>query len=181
MCSWLFWRRRPAGNGASSTRRISPTEASRTSTTGTYKVQWCPDGATIRADSFCTGQGNSLQFNYDTTDPVIWVYVGTQNCTQVKLDFDYSQYSANLTATVLRYKLSTDTVKTCPSSSSGYTAAQNLNLANCNHVSYTVNVAGNKSVYFMFDHGTPSNTMITIDNIVVSTVGLRVRPGAERA
>lgn len=144
---------------------------------GTYKVQWCPDGASIRADSYCTGQGSALQANYDSTDPVIWVFVDTQNCTQVRLEFDYSQYSANLTGTVLRYKLSTDTVKNCPTSSSGFTAAQNLDLAGCNHVSYTVNVAGNRSVYFMLDHGTPSNTMITIDNIVVSLSGCACDPG----
>jgi hypothetical protein len=144
---------------------------------GTYKVQWCQDGATLRSDSFCTSQGNSLQTNYDSSDPVIWVYADTQGCTQVRLEFDYSQYTANLTQTVLRYKLSSDTVKTCPTSSSGYTLAQNLNLAGCNHVSYAVTLGTSKSVYFMIDHGTPSNTMLTIDNVVVALAGCECEPG----
>ena len=77
---------------------------------GTFRVEWCVAGAAISSTEFCSS-GTTLRMNSSTQDPIIWVFVDSQGCSQVRLEFDYGQFSSS--ATVLKYTTGSDTTLNC--------------------------------------------------------------------
>ena len=133
---------------------------------GTYRVEWCESG-NITTSNPC-GTGNSLRLSGSSEDPIIWVYVDSQGCTEVKLEFQFAQYADS--GTVLKYATSDDTELNCSEFISGVAGSLDVTGGACYGAEHTVVVSGQRSVYWKFDHGSNSNA-IFIDNLTVSLQG----------
>ncbi|MCA9309821.1 MAG: hypothetical protein KDA21_01355 [Phycisphaerales bacterium] len=131
---------------------------------GTFRVEWCEDGATTTSNSFCNS-GNAWKLDSASEDPLLWLYVGGQGCTQVRLTFQFSQFAD--TGTILRYDTSSDTAINCGRVLTQVAGALNVTGGQCVTAIHTVNVNGGQSVYWQFDHGNPSTNAILIDNVII--------------
>ncbi|MFH1417764.1 MAG: hypothetical protein ABII12_05685 [Planctomycetota bacterium] len=130
---------------------------------GAFRVEWCVNGATVTTSNPCP-TGNSLRMSASSEDPIVWVFVDSQGCTNVRLEFDYGQFLDTLTD--VKYLISNDTTLNCfasISTSAGYLTATG---GVCTHASLTLPVSSAQSVYFKFDHGANSNA-IFLDNVQV--------------
>jgi len=135
----------------------------RDSDNGTFRVEWCVNGATVTTSNPCP-TGNSLRLSSSSEDPIVWVFVDSQGCTNVRLEFDYGQFSDSFTD--VKYLISGDTTLNCSASiitSAGYLTATG---GVCTHATLTLPVSSAQSVYFKFDHGFNSNA-IFLDNVQV--------------
>jgi hypothetical protein len=137
---------------------------------GTYRVEWCTDGCTLQnvSPNYC--DSTMLWSENSSEDPIIWVYLGNQGCSQIRLNYNYSQYPTS-TGTVLEYKTSSDTTVDC--GEYVYTDCNTLNvtgLYSCEPGSCVVDVNGVTSVYFEFDHGF-TGAAIWLDDIEISLNG----------
>ncbi len=136
---------------------------------GTFRVEWCTAGATISSTQFCP-TGSALRMGSSSQDPILWVFVGSQGCTQVTLEFDYSQFSS--TGTQLKAATSTDTTLNCSEYIGTSVGSLGTTGGQCIHVTHPVALsAGVQSVYWKFDHGTPSTNAIYIDNVTITLSG----------
>jgi len=130
---------------------------------GTFLVEWCENGATITSSNFCL-TGESFKLAAADHDPIIWVYVDSQSCTAVRLEFDYGQFFDTLTQVF--YAVSDDATLDC--------AAPILNSAGfltqtggvCTPAQLTIPLSAGQSVYFQFDHG-PTADSLFIDNVSI--------------
>ncbi len=129
---------------------------------GTFRVEWCTNGAAISGSQFCP-TGSALRMNGTTQDPVIWVFTGAAGCTTARLEFDYSQFSA--TGTELKVAATSDTTFNCFESITASVGGLTTTGGVCTAVSHTVVLGGSQSVYWKFDHGSPGSNAIYIDNV----------------
>lgn len=144
---------------------------------GTFRVEWCTAGTSISSAQFC-GTGTALRMNSSTQDPILWVYVDSQGCSQVTLEFDYSQFSA--TGTLLKAVVTSDTTLNCSESITTSYGALSTTGGQCVHVTHPVSLsAGVQSVYWKFDHGTPSTNAIYIDNVTITLTGCDCTGGGD--
>ena len=134
---------------------------------GTYRAEWCVNGASITTSNPC-GTGNSLRLSGSAEDPIIWLYVDSEGCTEVKLEFDFAQFAD--TGTVVKYTTSSDTTLNCSAYIGTVAGALNVTGGVCTGAEHTVVVSGSQSVYWKFDHGANSNA-IFIDNLRISLDG----------
>lgn len=131
---------------------------------GAFQVQWCEDGATVTSNSFCNA-GNAWKLDSSSEDPVLWLNVAGQGCTQVRLTFQFSQFSD--TGTILRYDTSFDAALDCNPSLTQVAGALSVTGGQCVTAIHTVNLNGATSVYWQWDHGNPSTNAILIDNVII--------------
>ncbi|MEQ8850693.1 MAG: hypothetical protein RIB32_02810 [Phycisphaerales bacterium] len=131
---------------------------------GAFRVEWCESGASIASGSFCP-TGNALKLDTSAEDPMLWLYLGGQGCGQVRLTFQFSQFSD--TGTFLTYQPSMDETLDCGAVMTQVAGALNVTGGQCITAVHTVNVAGVNSVYWKFDHGVPNGNAIFIDTIFV--------------
>jgi hypothetical protein len=136
---------------------------------GTYRVEWCVNGAQVSTSAFCM-TGNVLRMNSSAHDPVAWLYVGDTGCTSVKLRFDFGSFVT--TGTVLKYKTSTDLSLDCSATIGDYAGSLDLADGICHTAEHAVNLGPNdRSVYWKFDHGLPSANAFFLDNVHVLLQG----------
>lgn len=150
---------------------------------GYCEVRWCPTPEVVSSVSCDTP--NVLYEYGSTDDDIIWVYFGTQGCTQAEIVFNYGQweyepYLANLADTKLKYKTSTGDSFSC--SSSGFSVGANLNRTystppGCFPANHIVNLdPSHRAVYWMFDKGTHP-AFFFADDIEIYLVGCECGPG----
>jgi hypothetical protein len=140
---------------------------------GPFHVRWCANGATVTGSSFCP-TGNALRMASSSADPVLWVDVGNAGCSQLVLQFDFSQFAQ--TGTILRYAVSNDAAFNCNATMTGVAGALDIVGGVCVAASHTVSLGSGRSVYWKFDHGQPSANAIMIDNIRITRVGCCGQP-----
>jgi len=130
---------------------------------GTFLAEWCENGATITASNFCL-TGESFKLAVADHDPILWVFVDSQSCSAVRLEFDYGQFFDSLTQ--VRYAVSDDTVLDCgaPILNSAGFLTQTGGI--CTPTQLTIPLAGDQSVYFQFDHG-PTSDALFLDNVSI--------------
>jgi hypothetical protein len=135
---------------------------------GTYKVQWCLDGGTVGASPTCMS-GNALRTSNQFDDPRIWVFVGSEGCSQVTLSFRYAQDS--FTGTELLFESSNDSFGSCFKIPNSTAQLLSTTGSACQTVSFTASVAGQQSIYFAFDHNGSNGDAIFIDDVTITVEG----------
>lgn len=117
---------------------------------GAFEVRWETSGATVASSGYCP-TGNALRMTDACHDPVLWVKVAGQGCTRVTLEFTYGQFADS--QTFLRYALSDDTEFDAQAPTP--LVAGHLDRINglCTTAIHPVELDGEQSVYWRFDHG----------------------------
>ena len=136
---------------------------------GTYRVEWCENGAQITSSAFCL-TGNVLRMTSSAHDPIVWLYVGDTGCTSATLRFDFGSFAT--TGTALKYATSTDSTLNCSAAINEYAGSIDLADGVCHTAEHTVTLGANdRSIYWKFDHGLPSANAFFIDNVSVLLEG----------
>ena len=145
---------------------------------GTYKVEWCLDEASVATFGMqpCNGTG-ALQISGSSQEPILWVYVGDNNCSQVTLDLTYRQSS--YTGANIKVASGNDTALNCDEWITGFGTSMSTTDNNCQSLSLTTSVAGQKSVYFKFD--TLVTSSIFIDDLTITVEGCDCAAAARAA
>jgi hypothetical protein len=133
---------------------------------GTFRVQWCPAGASVVAASFCPTDG-ALRLASVTHDPIVRVEPPA-DCTSVTISLDYSQFAA--TGTVLRWALAGDATLDCGAFVAAAGPALAVTGGACTTVTHTVTPGPGQSVYWKLDHGGGTGAVF-VDNVRISVTG----------
>lgn len=131
------------------------------------QAKWCLSGAAVATGGFCQ-TGPALKLDSSSEDPVLWVRSLHPDCSTIILSFTYSQFAS--TGTTLRRVVTTDTSLNCAKSVSTGVIALNATGV-CNTIVDIVSIAPGQSIYWKFDHGTPSSNAIFIDSLSIDVGG----------
>jgi hypothetical protein len=137
-------------------------------TSGAYRVRWCNTYLPGAINTPPCLSGQTLRTNSSTINPTIWVNKGSNNCTGVRVDYNYYQFAlANVT---LSYRQSNDLNQVCPQTSLFTTAASHFTTQACMQQSVVIPFGSSSGVYVRFQHGSGTNAM-WLDDITLTLEG----------